>query len=97
METISVTITESSNVRCLDLYLINISTKVERCINITFRLALYCLSVTAEDLFYNKDNKDINILGTCYFILLDATLDAWQVDDTSVHLIFPALLNHNAH
>ena len=38
---------------CLDLYLINIftkSTKVERCTDITFKLTLYYLSVTVEDL-----------------------------------------------
>ena len=53
VETISVAITDSSNVRCLDLYLIIIftkSAKAERCTNITFKLTLYCLSVTVEDL-----------------------------------------------
>ena len=29
--------------------------------------------------------------GSRYFILLDATLGAWQAHDTSVCLIFPAL------
>ena len=33
----------------------------------------------------------INILGTRYFVLLNATLGARQVYDTSVRLIFPAL------
>ena len=42
---------------------------------------------------YNKDKyKDINILGTHYFFLLNATLGAQQAHDTSVHLIFPALV-----
>ena len=53
METISVAITDISDVRCLGLYLINIFTKftkVERCTGITFKLKLYCLSVTVEDL-----------------------------------------------
>ena len=52
VDTISVTITDSSNVWCLDLYLINCmkSTKAERCTNITFKLTLYCLSVTVEGL-----------------------------------------------
>ena len=53
VETILVAITDSSDVRCFDLYLINIftkSTKVERCTNIMFKLTLYCLSVTVEDL-----------------------------------------------
>ena len=53
VETISLTITDSSDVRCLDLYLKNAftkSTKAERCTDSTFKLALYCLSVTVEDL-----------------------------------------------
>ena len=52
-ETISLAINDSSDVRCLDLYLINIftkSTKAERCTDIKFKLTLYCLSVTVEDL-----------------------------------------------
>ena len=47
------TITDSSNVRCLELYLINIftkSTKAERCTDITFKLIFYCLFVATEDL-----------------------------------------------
>ena len=51
VETISVTITDSSDVRWLDLYLINIfkkSTKAERCTGITFKPTLYGLSVTVE-------------------------------------------------
>ena len=53
VEIISVAITDSSDMRCLDLYLINIftkSTKAERCTDITFKLTLHCLSVTVEDL-----------------------------------------------
>ena len=53
METISVAITGSSDMRCLDLYLINIFTKsrkVERCTDVMFKLPFYCLSVTVEDL-----------------------------------------------
>ena len=53
METISVAIINSSNVQCLDLYLINIlmkSTKADKCTDITFKLTLYSLSVTVEDL-----------------------------------------------
>ena len=59
----------------------------ERCTGITFKVTLYCLSDINEDRYEN-----INILGTRYFVLLDATFDAPQVLDTSVHLIFPALL-----
>ena len=43
MKAISMTITDSSDVRCLDRYLINIftkSTKAERCTDITFKLTL---------------------------------------------------------
>ena len=53
METILVVIAESSDVRCFDLYLINIfakSTKAERCTDIMFKLTVNCLSVTVEDL-----------------------------------------------
>ena len=54
METIiSVTIAGSSDMHCLDLYLINIFTKyrkTERCTNVMFKLTFYCLSVTVEDL-----------------------------------------------
>ena len=52
VETISMVITDSSDVQCFDLYVINIftkSAKAERCTEITFKLTLYCLSVTAED------------------------------------------------
>ena len=47
-----IVITDSSDVPCLELYLINMftrSTKVERFTDITFKLTLYCLSVTVED------------------------------------------------
>ena len=50
MKTISVAITGSSNMRWLDLYLINIFTKsrkAERCTNVMFKLA-FCFSVTGE-------------------------------------------------
>ena len=53
VETILVPISDSSDVCCFDLYLINIfmkSTKAERCTDIMFRLTLYCLCVTVEDL-----------------------------------------------
>ena len=53
METISVAITSSSNMRCFDLYLINIfkkSRKAERCTDVMFKLVSYFLSVTVEDL-----------------------------------------------
>ena len=46
-------INDSSDVLCCDLYLINIfakSTKAERCIDVMFKLTLYCVSVTVEDL-----------------------------------------------
>ena len=53
METISVAMTGSSDMHCLDLYLTNIFTKsrkADRCTDVMFELAFYCLSVTAEDL-----------------------------------------------
>ena len=53
METLSVAINDSSYVLCFHLYLINIftkSTKAERCTGIMFKLTLYCISVTVEDL-----------------------------------------------
>ena len=53
METISVVITDISDVQCLDLYITNMitkSTKAERCTDIKFKLTLSCLSVTVEDL-----------------------------------------------
>ena len=46
-------VSDSSDVLCFDLYLINIfakSTKADRCTDVMFRLTLYCLSVTVEDL-----------------------------------------------
>ena len=78
METISVAINGSSDVRCFDLYLINIfakSKKAERCTDVMFKLTIYCLSVTAEDLNlqWRHRYEDINILGTWYFVLLDTT------------------------
>ena len=53
METISVSINDSSDVLCSDLYLINIfskSRKDERCTDVMFKLKLYCLPITVEDL-----------------------------------------------
>ena len=78
METISVAINGSSDVRCFDQYLINIFTKsrkAERCTDVMFKLAFYCLSVTAEDLNLQQRHRyeDINILSTRYFVLLDTT------------------------
>ena len=46
-------ISDSFDVLCFDLYLINIfvkSMKVERCTDIMFKLTLYCLSDTVIDL-----------------------------------------------
>ena len=46
METISVAISGSSDMRCLDLYLINIFTKsrkAKRCTDVMFKPAFYCL------------------------------------------------------
>ena len=48
-------INDMSDVGYLDLYLINIftkSTKAEGYTDITFKLTLYCLPVTAEDLCF---------------------------------------------
>ena len=56
-------IIDSSNVHRFDLYLINIFTKSmksERCTDIMFKLTLYCLSVTVEDL--NLSRIDLNLL-----------------------------------
>ena len=78
MKTISVVVTGSSDMRCFGLYLINIfmkSRKVERCTDVMFKLAFYCLPVTVEDLNLKRRYRygDINILGTQYFVLLNAT------------------------
>ena len=46
-------INDSSDRLGFDLYLINIfkiSTNAQRCTNVMFKLTLYCLSVTVEDL-----------------------------------------------
>ena len=53
VETVSVAISDSSNVLYFDLCLIKIfakSAKIERCTDVMFKLTLYCLSVTVEDL-----------------------------------------------
>ena len=75
METIiSVTITGSSDMHCLDLYLINIFTKyrkAERCTDVMFKLTFYCLSVTVEDLNLQQRYKyfryTIFRFPRCYF------------------------------
>ena len=77
METISVSINGSSDVRSFDLYLINIFTKsrkAERCTDVKFKLAFYCLPVPVEDNLQRRHRyEDINILGTRYFVLLNTT------------------------
>ena len=52
VETVSVAINDSSDVLCFVLYLINIFEKstAERCKHVMFKLTLYCLSGTVEDL-----------------------------------------------
>ena len=53
METISVATNDSSDVLCFDLYLRNMfakSTKAEGFTDVMFKLTLYYLSVTVEDL-----------------------------------------------
>ena len=41
---------------------------------------------------YNEDRyENINILGTCYFILLNTALGTRQVHNTRMDLIFPTL------
>ena len=71
-------INDSCDVLCFDLYLINIfmkSTKAKRYTDVLFKLTLYCFSVTVEDLNLQQYiYEDINILDTCYFILLDSIL-----------------------
>ena len=49
-------------------------------------LLLLKIQIYTENIY-----EDINILGTRYFVLLDANLGARQAHDTSVRLIFPAL------
>ena len=89
METISVDIT--SDIRCVDLYLINIFTKswkAERCTDVIFKPAFYfCLLLFKIEIC----NEDTNNLGTQYFILLNATSGTRWTHDTSQHLIFPAM------
>ena len=81
METISVAINDSSDLLCFELYLINIfakSTKAERYTDVIFKLTLYCLSVTVEDLNLYRRYRydDVNIFVTHYFVLLDSTFCA---------------------
>ena len=49
-------------------------------------LLLQKIEICKEDRY-----ESINILKTCYFVLLDATLGAWLVHDMSMHLIFSTL------
>ena len=63
VKTNSKAISDSSNVFCFDLYLRNAfakSTMAERWTDVMFKLTLYCLSVTIEDLNYNE-NVDVKI------------------------------------
>ena len=81
METISVAINDSAGLLCFDLYLFNIfakSVKAERCTYVLSKLALYCLSVTIEDLnlYRRYSYEDINVLGTRFFVFLNSTLGA---------------------
>ena len=52
--------------------------KAERCTDVIFKLTLYCLSLTVEDLNLQwKDAcEDMNILGKYYFVVLNSTLGA---------------------
>ena len=61
-----------------------------------FKLGFYCLSVTIEDLNLQQQYRyeDINISSTQYLVLLDAISGTLQAHDTSVFLIFPALLKY---
>ena len=97
METISVAINGSSDVHCFDLYQINIFTKsrkAERCADVMFKLAFYCLSVTVEDPNIQRRHRyeDKNTLGTRYFVLLNTASGTRRAHDTTVRLIFPALI-----
>ena len=81
METISVAISDCSDVIRFGQYLINIfakSMKAQRCTGVMFKLTFYCLSVAVEDLnlWPRYRYEDINILGTHYFIALDSILGA---------------------
>ena len=63
VKTNSKAISDSSDVFCFDLYLRNAfakSTMAERWTDVMFKLTLYCLSVTIEDLNYNE-NVDVKI------------------------------------
>ena len=95
-ETISVTINDSSDLLCFELYLINIFVKsakgreLRRCY---LQSDTYYLSLIVEDLNLQQRyrHEDKNISGTCYFITLNSNLGVWQAHDTNMHLIFPAL------
>ena len=82
VETISVVISDSSDMLYFDLYLIYVfdkSTKAERCADIMFKLTLHCLSCAVEglSLSWRYRHEDMHILDTHYFILLGSTLGAW--------------------
>ena len=53
VETISLALDDISDLLCFDLNLMNIFAKykkAERCTDVMFKLTLYCLFVTVEDL-----------------------------------------------
>ena len=53
-------VNDSSDVLCFDLYLINIFVKpmkAERCTGVMFKLTLYCLYITVEDLDLRYEDK----------------------------------------
>ena len=61
-----------------------------------FKLGFYCLPVTIENLNLQQQYRyeDINILSKQYPVLFDAISGTLQGHDTSVLLIFPALLKY---
>ena len=82
MKTISVAISDSSDVLCFDQYPINIfakSAKAKRCTGVIIKLTLHCLSVTVKDpnLQQRYRSEAINNLDTRYFVVLEPTLVAW--------------------
>ena len=74
------------------------STKAERCkrdaqtLRSSWCIIVYLLLLKIS--IYNEDRyEDTNILGTCYFVLLDPTLGAQQTHDTSrPNFSFPATI-----
>ena len=95
METISVAITESSNAECVMSWPVSnkyIYKILQRKRDTRTLHSSWLFVVHLKIQIYNEDRyEDKNILGTPCFILLDATLGAQQVHNTSMHLIFPAL------